>query len=351
MELEEYKILYSPEKIYNHMLEDISKAKKEILLETYIYSDDKIGKEFREELTKKALEGVKVRVLIDAWGSGVKKKFFKKLILAGGKVRFFRKFRHTFKIVSENHQRNHRKLLLIDKKISYIGSINITSSCLKWEELVIRFHDPLAVKLSASFNRTWKRFDIFKIKKTKRIIYKDFQILPDVPTGKISFTGRKYVQLISKARKEILITTPYFLPSQRIRRALRRAAKRGVKIKVLLPKVSDHAVLDSFRNRYLRRIYHDNITIYYYPKILHSKLLISDDKFFLMGSSNLDYRSFMHQFELNLLGKNKKLISDLKKHFYRNLLISVISDSKVSHKQSILSNFLERIIHPFREFL
>lgn len=350
MESDEYKVMSSPEMIYKSMLEDVKKAKKEILLETYIYGDDKVGREFRDELTKKALEGVKVRVLVDAWGSSVRKKFFRKLIDAGGKVRFFRKFRHAWRIFTENHRRNHRKLLIIDKQVSYIGSINITASCLKWEELVIRINSPLTIQLKKSFNKTWNRFNILKIKRMKGIFYEGFEILHDFPSGKMSFTGRRYIKLISKAQKEILITTPYFLPSQRIRRALRKAAKRGVEIKILLPKTSDVRILDLFRNRYLRKLCQKGIDVYYYPKILHSKLLIIDDKFFLMGSSNLDYRSFMHQFELNLVGGDEGLISELKKHFYKNLKISELSLCEVHYNPKLFTRLFEKILEPIREF-
>jgi cardiolipin synthase len=346
-----YEILFSPEKIYSSMLSDIKRAKKEILLETYIYGNDRVGKEFREELTKKAKEGVKVKLLIDAWGSNVRKRFFKSLINAGGEVRFFRQIRYTWKLISENHKRNHRKLLIIDKEISYIGSINITASCLKWEELVIRVQGPLAIHLGSSFNRVWKRFNILKIKRMKRIFYEGLEILHDFPSGKVSFTGRKYSKLISAAKEEILIITPYFLPSRKIRRALKNAVKRGTDVRIILPKSSDVKFLDLIRKRYIRSLIKNGIMIYFYPKIIHSKMLIVDNNFFLVGSSNLDYRSFMHQFELNILGINKDLVKDLKIYFYNNLKKAELLDNHIIGHGGILSKIFHWLMRPIKEYL
>src|SRR3989344_6348799 len=136
--MKSFEIIYNPKKIYKEMLKDIVSAKSSICLETYIYDKDKIGNRFLSALIKKAKEGVKIKLFIDAWGSTVKKDYFEKLIRLGGEVKFFREFRYVIRIFSKNHERNHRKLLIVDNKISYIGSANITASCLNWRELVIR---------------------------------------------------------------------------------------------------------------------------------------------------------------------------------------------------------------------
>jgi len=166
--MEDKQIFSDPKRIYQRMISDIRRAKREILLETYIYSDDKIGRLFRDELMKKAVEGVKIRVLIDGWGTEVKRKFFSGLTNLGAKVRFFREFKYTWSFFDDNHERNHRKLLIVDGKISYIGSINITIKGINWSELVLRMEGDLGLALRKSFNRSWKRFNIRTRRKMKK---------------------------------------------------------------------------------------------------------------------------------------------------------------------------------------
>jgi len=345
-----YEIFSDPARVYGKMLADIKRAKGEILLETYIYSNDKVGFEFRDALVKKALEGVEVRLLVDAWGSNVNRAFFKKLIAAGGEVRFFRKLRYAIRIFSANHERNHRKLLLIDGKVSYIGSMNITASCLGWRELMLRVEGSMTEAFRRSFNKTWKRFGLFSIHDMRRIVYEDFEILQDAPLGRYDLTERRYRKLIKSAKKEILIETPYLVPPMRIRKAFRRAVKRGVKVKIVIPRRSDVLAVDIFRNRYLGRLHRAGVEIYYYPKKLHSKLLIVDEGSFLMGSSNLDFRSFRHQYEINLFGKNKEIISVLKKHFVFNLRKTKRFDYGVWQERHLLSRIGEFLMRPFEKY-
>ncbi|MBU2576722.1 MAG: hypothetical protein KKF50_03290 [Nanoarchaeota archaeon] len=345
-----YEVLSNPSRVYKRMLSDIRSAKEEILLETYIYGSDVVGREFCDELTKKALEGVRVKILIDAWGSNVRKKFFKKLIDAGGKVRFFREFRYVIHFFNANHERNHRKLLVIDGHLSYVGSINITHSCLDWEELVLRIEGSLAKALRLSFRRSWKRFNIWKIARMRKIFHKDVEIIQDFPSERYSPTEKNYRRLIKKARKEILIKTPYFIPSRGMRKAFRKVLARGVKIKMIIPKVSDSRLSDIFRERYLGKLNKMGFEIYHFPRIMHSKLLIVDDNFFLLGSSNLDYRSFKHQYEINILGKSNVIVGSLKKIFYKNLRKSKVFNYILWKNRGIFKRLIERLVKPFREY-
>lgn len=346
----EYSVLSNPKRIYSKMLLDIKKAKKEILLETYIYGDDEVGRKFRSALIKKALNGVKVRVLVDAWASSVRKDFFKELIAAGGEVRFFREFRYVLRFININHERNHRKLLIIDKNISYVGSANISSQGIDWEELVLRIEGPLAKALRVSFGRTWKRFNSWGVRKVKRIFYEDMEVLQGLPSRIHDLTERSYRKMIDKAEREVFIETPYFVPSRSIRAGFKDALGRGVKIRIILPKVSDVKVLDIIRNRYLGRLHKMGVEIHYFPKVSHSKLLVVDDSFFLLGSSNLDYRSFMHQYEIDLLGKDKSIIDSLRRSFLRNLGKSKAFDYKKWRERSLFGRILEFFIGPFRKY-
>lgn len=347
----EYEVFSDPGKVYDKMLFDIGEAKTEILLETHTYDDDDIGRKFRDVLLAKAREGVKIRLLLDFYDCNVDKSFFRELIVAGGEVRIFKKYRYTaLSYLRTNHQRNHRKLLLIDRAVSYFGSMNITASCLGWRELVLRICGGITNSFRISFYRTWKRFDLFRSRRMRKIKHEGFEILQDFPSRRHGVTERSYVRLIKKAKREVLIETPYFLPPRSVRRALKRAAKRGVKVVIVLPVISDVKYLDAFRNRYLGALHRKGVEIHYYPKMSHSKLLIVDEESFLFGSSNLDYRSFRHQYEINVLGRDEAILESLKFYFREGLGETIPFDYSVWEKRHFLSHAWEGIMNPFRRY-
>ncbi len=344
-----YKILYNPKKIYASMFRDLKKAKKEILIETYIYGKDKVGRKFREILVKKAKGGIKVKLLIDAWGSSVNKKFFRELVEVGGEVRFFRGFRYVIHFFSENHERNHRKLLIVDEKISYIGSINLSSASINGEELVLRLEQDISHFLRKSFFRFWKNFAVRAHWRMKKIVYRGFEIIQDSPKKLFRPSEKSYKRLIKKSKKEILIVTPYFVPSRGMRKVLKAALGREISVKIILPRVSDLKFLDLVRNRYIGGLLKSGAKVYFYPKLIHSKLLIVDDVF-LLGSSNLDYRSFRHQFDINLLGKNKKILKELKNHFFNNLKKSKKINYDLWKRRHVFKRVIERLLVPLHKY-
>lgn len=342
--MKKYVVMSDAEKIYASMLKDIELAKKEIFLETYIFENDYIGRKFREVLTRKVKEGLRVRLLIDSWGSKIRKPFFKDLIESGGEVRFFRELRYVIRWFNANHERNHRKLLLVDRRVSYVGSINITNRSMKWRELVLRIDSNLTHAFRRLFLRQWKHFNLIIPKKMRKISHDEFEVIPDFPSQIDRPTEKKYRRLIGRAKKEILIETPYFIPSPIIRNALRRAIERGVKIKIVLPRYSDVKLVDVLRDRYLGKLYLMGADMYYYPHVLHSKLLIVDEEFFLLGSSNLDYRSFIYQYEVNLLGRDKKILRDLKKYFMQNLKESKPFSYRVWKNRTLKQRLVGRVL-------
>ncbi len=303
---------------FNIMLDDIKNAKKSIYLQTYKFSQDPMGTRFRDLLTRKAQEGVKVCVLIDSWGSGVSEKFFAKMIAHGGLVKFFKKLRIRLDIFSANHMRNHRKLLIIDEHITFIGSANITGYSLNWRESVLRISGNIAKKFKSIFFEDFnlsKKYFPNKKKITRKVKYAGFEIIKDVPSTVIQPTRKRMLELIKKAKEEIIIETPYFLPDSTVRKALTNAAERTVKVTVITPLHSDVGLFDILRNKYLGPLHKSNIRILQYkPHNLHAKIMCIDKKTFCIGSSNFDYRSFRFQHEINLVGDEASVASMLQKH-------------------------------------
>jgi len=350
---EEFKILSQPRKIYDEMIKDILNAKKQIFLETYIYENDSVGEEFRQALLKKAKQGIKIKLLLDAWGSSVKKHYFDELISYGAEVKLFREIKYLIRMYSKNHERNHRKLLIIDNNISYVGSANITYEYINSRELVIKLVGDIADSFIKSFQRVWDMHsDHITNKKLRSIFHEEFEIINDIPSYYWRVTETRYVKLIKNAKKSILIETPYFVPSTRIRKVLGKAVERGVKVKIIIPHNSNVAVVDLLRNRYLGNLYKNGIELYYYkPTLLHSKLMIVDDEFFLLGSSNLDYRSLLYLYEINFLGTDKRIIKELKEYFNETMKGTIPFDYGEWRKRSSIKKIIEMLLYRVRHFL
>jgi cardiolipin synthase len=156
-----HRLFSEPPVFYEAMLHDVNQAEHYIYLETYKFGNDVVGLRFREALTKAAKRGVQVKLLLDSWGVTYKEDFFSELIALGGEVRFFRKILFTFDFFTKNHRRNHRKFLLIDDNVSYIGSANITGYSLQWRESVIRLTGGITLVFKRSFFESYKIYKIY----------------------------------------------------------------------------------------------------------------------------------------------------------------------------------------------
>jgi len=271
----EYKFFDDPLQYFHAMLEDISRAKKYIYIETYRFNNDSIGIKFRDSLTRKSKQGVKIRLLMDSWGTFLPGNFFIELIKSGGEVRYFRKIRFIWNFFSKNHQRNHRKLMVIDDKISYIGSGNLTDYSLNWKESMLRIVSDLTVPLKKVFLQDFKFYNKYvfeKITHIRKITHGSMQIIRDVPSLRKQRIRKKFFEMFRRANKEVIIETPYFLPGYMFRKSLTDLVKRGINVKVLIPKNSDVGLVDILRSRYLGNLHKAGIKIYFYlPHNLHAR--------------------------------------------------------------------------------
>lgn len=347
-----YQLYDDPLKIFAAMIDDILNAKSSIFLQTYRFSNDDIGKRFRYVLLKKAKEGVKVKILIDSWGAGVTNSFFTDFIACGGKVKFFEKIKFSFDVFSRNHRRNHRKLLVVDQNISYIGSANITSHCLNWRESTLRIEGAIGGKFIEIINYD---FDISnKVYQNKRdsiakLNIENLNIIRDVPSLRVQPVRRFFIQAIRNAKKEVIIETPYFLPGSFLRKTLFKAALRGVNVKIIIPEHSDVMLFDILRNKYLGRYYHKNISIYLYtPDNLHAKVFIVDGNTFFTGSSNFDYRSMRFMHEVNIAGNTDEILLLLKNHIYETLNDCVKFDYEKWKNRHFFLKIIEVLLVPLR---
>lgn len=343
-------------KLFDSMMEDMKKAKRNIFLETFRFGKDSIGEKFRLILYEKAKEGVEIKLLLDAWGTGRDLSFFQPLIDVGVEIRLYRKIRLTQGMLSKNHCRNHRKFLIIDSEIAYMGSANITSYSLSWRELNLRTTNRTLIKVfRRSFRdsyRNYNKYDIPFVASYKTYNFDDWSFIQDYPDVYRQRVKSKYEQMIAKAEKEVIIETPYFLPGHVLRKEMMDAAKRGVDVKVVIPYHSDVRVVDIIRRHYLGKLYEAGIQFYFYfPSNLHAKSLMIDGKTFSLSSSNFDYRSFRYQYEIALIGSNEEILKQLEEHHNYTFQYSRGFDYENWKNRPSIDKLIEYILLPFRYWM
>ena len=350
----EFLVIDDTLKFYNLMLGDIAQAKDYVFLETYKFSNDHMGVRFRDALTRKARHGVKIRILIDSWGKGpISETFFDELIRLGGEVKFFEKIRINSDLFTRGHRRDHRKILVIDDHICFIGSANITGYNLNWRELCLRMDGDLALSFKKVFLENFDAFNPYiitnKVTYTKSVRHGDFEILRDVPSMPLQRIRKRYTRMIRAAEKSVVLETPYFLPGFMLRKALMDAGKRGVEVKVIMPRHSDVRMIDILRNKYLGMLSKSNIRLLFYgPYNLHAKLLMIDGKTFSISSANFDYRSFRYQYEIALIGSDPEILCQLEDHVTETIRNSEEFDYIQWEKRALIEKIFEWILLPFR---
>jgi cardiolipin synthase len=310
------------------MLRAIDQAQHSVCLETYIYSAGSLGQSFREALCRAQQRGVKVRVLLDALGSySLPGSFWRPLQNCGGEVRRFNPL-SLYRLGI----RNHRKVLVCDAKLAFVGGFNISSEyegdgvkC-GWCDLGLKIEGSLVPELAATFEEMFERADLEarpfhglrRLKAKKKIVAPHEQLLLSGPGWGYSPIKRALQGDLARARS-VQIMSGYFLPTWRLRRLLARVPSRGGRVQLILPSKSDVAVSRLACRSLYRRLFKSGIEIYeYQPQILHAKLLIIDELVYV-GSANLDPRSLNINYELMLRLDRPQITMDAREVFARTL--------------------------------
>ncbi len=353
---EPYHLFADPLRYYNEMIEDIEKSKKYVYIETFRVGKDEIGERFRRVLTKKAKEGIEVKLLIDYWGAGpIDHDYFSKLIKYNGEVRFFEKIIYNSDIFTRSHRRNHRKLLLIDDEITYIGSSNLTDYNMNWRESMLRMKSDITITFVKLFNQDFKSYNKYSFNKpykTQPVKHDSFEIIRDAPSITRKQINNKFIQLIKNAKSRITIETPYFLPGYFLRKALMDASQRGVNVNIILPRHSDVTLIDILRNKYFGIMFKSGVNFLFYElNNLHAKMMLIDRNIFAIGSSNFDYRSFRYMYEIMLIGNNKDILNQVVTHMKLTISDSIKFNYNHWKKRPLINKFFEWILLPFRHLL
>lgn len=287
----------------------IRAATHSIHLIFYIWNRDEVGTRLRDLLTKKAAEGVEVRLLYDAWGASQVSfaGFMDPLRAAGGKVAPFMPFQLERQL--RVNFRNHRKVIVCDGTVGFTGGINIGDEYCEWYDVAMRVEGPVVNQLQEVFAEDWYYAT------QENIITPDYfrgaaadgcgtmaaRVLASGPDSWLSITHLMFFVAINSAKERVWITTPYFTPDKAIMTALNVAALRGIDVRLMLPGQSDVWIAQAAGRGYFAELLHAGVKIYeYQPEVLHAKTLVIDDTHCVIGSSNMDTRSFHLQFEVNV---------------------------------------------------
>jgi cardiolipin synthase A/B len=308
----------SGREVFPAMLAAIEAARESVWLETYIYAADSLGEQFRDLLVRARKRGARVRVLVDALGSvGLPSAFWEPLRAAGGEVRVFNPL-----ALDRLGIRNHRKLLVCDERVAFIGGFNIASEYdgdgveRGWFDLGLRVGGRVAGQLAATFEQMFarasfqhKRFIRLRKSTTQEtVVNASEQLLLSGP-GRGRSPFKQALRRDLAWAKNVQVMVPYFLPSWSIRRDLTRIARRGGMVQLILPGKTDVLTSQLAGQSLYRRFLKAGVQIYeYQPQVLHAKLIIADDIVYV-GSANLDPRSLDINYEL-MMRFDQKAMAD-----------------------------------------
>lgn len=312
---------------------EITAAKQYVHVEFYIFQPDATGLRIIELLTERARAGVEVRLLVDAVGArALKKKHVAALIAAGGKFAQFLPVSLVLKPFSVNF-RNHRKIVVIDGETAFTGGMNVGDEYRgrdpeigNWRDTHVMLRGPAALRLQEVFTDDW-HFSTGE-KCVSRKYYPPpphpgevvVEVVASGPDATAEAIHRKLFTAITRAETRVWLTTPYFIPDRAILVALMTAAQRGLDVRLLLPGWSDHKfVLYAGRSNYAELL-SAGVRIFEYRRgMLHAKTMVVDDAWTTIGSANMDMRSFVLNWEANLIALDRNLATTMAERFEHDL--------------------------------
>ena len=321
------------------LLGAIKSAQHHIHIEFYIFEDDAVGRLVKDALIDKACEGVEVRVLYDDVGCWkVPHLFYDEMREAGIEARGFLKVRFP-RFTSKVNYRNHRKLVIVDGRIGFIGGMNLAERYVKgvtwgiWKDVMMQVEGKAVYGFQTAFLTDWYATDHSLITSSSYFPPMEdkgtslMQVVTSDPVGEWRDIMQGLLIAITSAQKYVYIQSPYLLPTESILLALKTAAAAGVDVRIMIPEKSDSRMVHWGTMSYLQELMEAGIKIYMYQKgFLHSKLIVSDDCLSSVGSTNMDFRSFEHNFEVNAFMYDRPSACMLK-----GIFLSDQKDAKLLH--------------------
>lgn len=322
-------IITEGQRMFEALLTDLSKARHHIHIESFIFKNDEAGIKIRNMLMKKAEEGVEVRFIYDNIANWfVPRKFYKDMKKSGVEITSLMKA-HITKLANRINYRNHRKIVVIDGKTAYTGGMNISNNYFtnpRWRDTHMRIIGQGVLGLQANFLIDWyssgKPFldDANYFPETKNYTQNLMQIATGGPYSLYHNLLQATVNIIISARKYIYMQTPYFLPSESLFQALQIAALSGVDVRLIVSRKSDSSYVDPAAHSYYEDLLEAGMKIYEMEdKFMHAKTIVTDGMLSVIGSANLDFRSFETNFEINCYIYDPDIAQQNKEIFFRDM--------------------------------
>lgn len=363
------------DKLIPQLLRDIYHAKEYVLFQFFKFENDSLGLVVREELINKAQEGVPVYVIYDAFpGAIVDHSFFHEMQLYGVKVH---RYNPIFPLPSAySNNRNHRKIVVIDGKIGYMGGMNIAQRYLTgvhggaWRDTHLRIAGTACQDLQQVFLDDWRklssaadidlstlylsRADTASTTQTQpaegaQPAQSAVQIIASDPEDSQSPILHAMIQMADSAKKYLYIQSPYFLPPEELQHALCQAAKRGVDVRLMIPKRGDRSIFISYASRsYLKPLLESGIKVFFHNAgFIHAKMLVADSKVTTVGSANIDFRSFTQSSEVNAIIYNEDFARNMQKIFIDDMHHCHMIPQDWWQHRSFKERLLQVIVKPF----
>ncbi len=354
-------LLSEPKQTFDSMWEALESATDHIHVEFFIIDDDSTGRYLKEILCRKARAGLRVRVIYDYWGSRISKSYLKELRESGVYVHSFFPPRFPF-ILRHVNNRNHRKIIVIDGKTAFTGGLNVAdryrlgNSLGTWRDTMVRLQGPVVESLQEVFLADWFFLErkphlrqryfpaLEKHEEGRNII----QIVDSGPDTSYRAIMQGMIGMLNMATEYAYLQSPYFMPTSELQEALIMTALRGADVRLLLPKSSDASMAQAGNASYLQPMLDAGVKVYWYVGgFLHSKTMVVDDYISTIGTSNMDFRSYEQNFEVNAFIYERETALRLKEAFLRDLKSSREISIEKWARRSKRMRFMEGISRLF----
>ncbi len=317
-----YQLYSSTKEAWEGLFSAIQSAKKSIYWELYIFLDDEIGTKFFDVLEEKSRAGVDVKLIVDSLGSfWIPRKRVQSLKESGVDIHFFydrtKRIRSWWKRI---WHRTHRKVLIVDEQIGFIGGVNIDKNMEDWPDLQIRMEGQIVRTLLRFFAKSYIICGGHREKVARLLKYKyrvkhaadGVELVFDKAGSRRSKARQLYTNALLKARERVILFSPYYVPDRKFLYALWQARKRGVRVDFLIPFRSDLRIVTYAAYGFFSLMQRYGVHIHLSDKMIHGKGVVVDDEWAMIGSSNLEYTSFNDNYEANVKLSDKQLVKQLK---------------------------------------
>jgi cardiolipin synthase len=320
-------VLGGGKECFDAIVDAIGEAKQHVHVCYYIFEHDKTGARIRDALVERAKAGVKVRLLTDGVGTSLPRRFLRPLLEAGGEYAEFNPI-VLGRLLPRIQLRNHRKIVIVDGRVGFLGGINVgdeydesVSKRDAFRDTHARIEGAAVRELQLTFLEDW-HFSTNRVVRDKGMFPPAGEgedqvaiIVPSGPDQEWEAIKHVYFTAITQADEEIQLTTPYFVPDDPVRVALCAAALRGVRVELIVPRRSDSLIVTAAARSYFDELIRAGVQVYEYPRMVHAKTMVVDGKIGVVGSANLDNRSFRLNFEVSMIFYDKEALVRLRELF------------------------------------